>query len=94
MLATMLSNIPDAIRPPLLWRGSGEALLRPKEAHAARPPLLWRGQGEALRCRGRLLSQLIHHTYRCKNGVEGLLNGLETAVMNAGQAPIQVEIAT
>ena len=41
----MLSNIPHAIRPPLLWRGSGEALLRPKEAHAVGSPLPLGGAG-------------------------------------------------
>ena len=90
----MLSNIPSLLALPSFGGVGGGSLSTLKKPTLLALPSLWEGLGVGFKGLGRPLSQLIHHTYRCKNGVEGLLNRLETAVMNAGQAPIQVEIAT
>ena len=45
MLAAMLSNIPHAIRSPLLWRGWGRLYFALKKPSLLALPSLWEGLG-------------------------------------------------
>ena len=57
----MLSNIPHAIRPPLLWRGWGRLLSALKKPTLLALPSLWEGLGVGFRRRGAPYFLLFTH---------------------------------